>query len=278
MDEMPGHMKLSGLSIPGTHDSGARYDSPYYSGTAKCQDLTIGEQLKQGTRFLDIRCRRINNRFTIHHGPVYQKINFTDVLDYCYDFLNKNPSETIIMSLKEEHTPSNSNMSFEAIFDSYINKNPTMWYLGKDIPILEIARGQIVLVRRFHAARTPKGIDANPSLWENNSSFFIFNGSQILRVQDEYEVSDTHQKWSDIIGLFSEALNDRNRHVMYINFTSGYSGLIPNIPSVANEINQELTSYFRHSPRGRYGSILMDFAEESKNRLIIDTNFINHKS
>ena len=54
-------LKLSAISIPGTHDSGARYDPPLLSGTAKCQDLTIREQLNAGTRFLDIRCRHIDN-------------------------------------------------------------------------------------------------------------------------------------------------------------------------------------------------------------------------
>ncbi|MBN2842929.1 MAG: hypothetical protein JXM68_07555, partial [Sedimentisphaerales bacterium] len=39
---------LSQLSIPGTHDSGARFEP--IGGTAKCQNLTIAEQLAIGVR------------------------------------------------------------------------------------------------------------------------------------------------------------------------------------------------------------------------------------
>ncbi|WP_228453080.1 hypothetical protein [Chryseobacterium sp. CH1] len=62
------NISLSKISIPGTHDSGARIDAPVVSGTAKTQDLSIAEQLNAGVRFLDIRCRHIDNSFTIIMG------------------------------------------------------------------------------------------------------------------------------------------------------------------------------------------------------------------
>lgn len=165
------NVSLSALSIPGTHESGARFDSSFLSGTAKYQDLTIGEQLNSGTRFLDIRCRHIDNSFTIHHGAVYQNLNFSDVLNYCYDFLNRNATETIIMSIKEEHDPSNNNRSFEATLDTYINQNTSKWYLEEHIPALNNVRGKIVLLRRFHTSGKPKGIDATN--WKDNTTFTI---------------------------------------------------------------------------------------------------------
>src|SRR4051794_40583034 len=82
---------VSQLSIPGTHDSGARFEP--FSGTAKCQNLTIAEQLNAGVRFLDIRCRHLDNAFTIHHGSVYQNITFDDVLNATIAFLSNNPTE-----------------------------------------------------------------------------------------------------------------------------------------------------------------------------------------
>ncbi|WP_108869643.1 phosphatidylinositol-specific phospholipase C [Aquimarina aquimarini] len=268
-----GNTNLSALSIPGTHDSGARYDSSFFSGTAKCQDLTIGEQLRSGTRFLDIRCRHINNNFAIHHGAVYQKLNFTDVVNYCYDFLNRNPTETIIMSVKEEHDPSNNNRSFEATLDSYINKNASKWYLGEHIPTLNTVRGKIVLLRRFHARNKPKGIDVTK--WKDNTTFTINNGKEVLRIQDRYKISSNGTKWNKITSLLSDAKNG-NRRTMYINFTSGYQSNwlgIPSIPKVSNNINPKITNYFNHNRAGRYGAILMDFATASRNKLIIETNF-----
>ncbi|EEP95718.1 Phosphatidylinositol-specific phospholipase C2 [Yersinia aldovae ATCC 35236] len=35
------------------------------------QSWNIKEQLDNGIRFLDARCRLIDNVFTLHHGPVF---------------------------------------------------------------------------------------------------------------------------------------------------------------------------------------------------------------
>jgi len=56
---------LSQFSIPGTHETMALYES--LSGTAKCQNLSLSSQLDAGVRFVDIRCRHLNNTFVIHH-------------------------------------------------------------------------------------------------------------------------------------------------------------------------------------------------------------------
>ncbi|MBX2841104.1 MAG: phosphatidylinositol-specific phospholipase C, partial [Flammeovirgaceae bacterium] len=182
MGAINGSLKLSEFSIPGTHDSGARFDHALLSGTAKCQDLTIGDQLEAGTRFLDVRCRHYNNTFTIHHGVVYQNMNFDDVLNFCYGFLNNNPTETIIMSVKEEHTPENNNRSFEATFDSYMQANPGKWYVSETMPVLNSVRGKIVLLRRFSANSTPKGI--NGTAWQDDTTFEMNTTSGIIKIQD----------------------------------------------------------------------------------------------
>ncbi|MBN2843687.1 MAG: hypothetical protein JXM68_11380, partial [Sedimentisphaerales bacterium] len=48
MQDLKDTALLSQLSIPGTHDSGARFEP--IGGTAKCQNLTIAEQLAIGVR------------------------------------------------------------------------------------------------------------------------------------------------------------------------------------------------------------------------------------
>ena len=191
MTPLDGNLPLSQLSIPGTHDSGALVEP--FSGTAKCQNLSIADQLNAGVRFLDIRCRHLNDAFPIHHGSVYQNMNFTDVLNATIGFLNSNPGETVIMSVKEEHTPSGNTRSFEATFDSYVAQNPSKWHLGSGIPTLTQARGKIVLFRRFGASSTPKGINA--SNWPDNTTF---STGGTLRVQDRYNVSNNDSKWAAI--------------------------------------------------------------------------------
>ncbi|MDQ0110161.1 1-phosphatidylinositol phosphodiesterase [Chitinophaga terrae (ex Kim and Jung 2007)] len=262
---------LSALSIPGTHDSGARVEP--VSGTAKCQNLSIREQLDAGTRYLDIRCRHIGDAFAIHHGSIYQNLNFNDVITACYDFLATNPTETIIMSVKEEYDPSNNTRSFEQTFDSYTQANPSKWVLGATIPTLGSVRGKIVLLRRFGASNTPKGIDATN--WADNTTFSINNGNANLRVQDQYVVPDNNGKWTSITNLLSEAYSGSSS-VLYLNYTSGYKSLIfgiPSITTVSNAINPKIDTYFTTNTHGRYGVIPMDFATASRNTLIINTNF-----
>lgn len=271
MGALEDNSNLSEISVPGSHDAGALYET--FSGTAKCQDLTIGEQLNAGTRFLDIRCRHIDDAFAIHHGSVYQHMNFDDVLSYCQDFLITNPTECIIMSVKEEYDASNITQTFEETFDSYVAKNPSIWYLGATIPDLGLVRGKIVLFRRFPATSTPKGIDATG--WKDDATFEINNSNASLKIQDDYYVTDTDEKWVAITSLLSEA-ETGNSSTLYVNFTSGYKPLIfgiPSITSVSSVINPLVSSYFTSNTSGRYGILPMDFVNEERNALIIETNF-----
>ena len=270
MSGINGSEPISHFSIPGTHDSGARFEP--ISGTAKCQDLTIADQLTAGVRFLDIRCRHINDAFAIHHGQVYQNQNFDDVLNATIGFLNANPSETVIMSVKEEYTATGDTRSFEATFDSYVAKNPSKWYLGAGIPTLDQARGKIVLFRRFGANSTPKGIDA--SNWPDNTTFS--NDAATLRVQDNYNVSNNDTKWNQILAILNEA-HYGGPNTLYVNFASGVASIIgiPNIPNVSNNINPRLVSYFAANRSGRYGVTLMDFVDASKCSMIYNTSFPN---
>ena len=272
MSGLQDNISISKISIPGTHDSGARVDAPVVSGTAKTQDLSIAEQLNAGVRFLDIRCRHIDNAFTIHHGAIYQNLNFDDVLNACYTFLNSHPSETIIMSVKEEYDASNTTRSFEQTFDSYVQKNPSKWDLGANIPTLGAVRGKIKLLRRFSSGTT-NGINASP--WADNTTFDINNSGVQLNVQDYYKVTNNDDKWNGIFNLLNEAKNDTNGK-LFVNFTSGYKpGIfgIPSIPTVSNNINPRLKTFFQSNTHGSFGIMPIDFVNAELSELIVKTNF-----
>lgn len=272
MSGLQDNISISKISIPGTHDSGARVDAPVVSGTAKTQDLSIAEQLNAGVRFLDIRCRHIDNAFTIHHGAIYQNLNFDDVLNACYIFLQNNPSETIIMSVKEEYDASNTTRSFEQTFDSYVQKNPSKWDLGANIPTLGSVRGKIKLLRRFSSGTT-KGINASP--WADNTTFDISNSGVQLKVQDYYKVTNNDDKWNGISNLLNEAKNNTNGK-LFVNFTSGYKpGIfgIPSIPTVSNNINPRLKTFFQSNTHGSFGIMPIDFVNAELSQLIVNTNF-----
>ncbi|WP_256007449.1 phosphatidylinositol-specific phospholipase C [Pedobacter deserti] len=270
MGAVSDNTSIAQMSIPGTHDSGARTEP--IGGTAKCQNLSIAEQLSAGVRFLDIRCRHIDNAFAIHHGAIYQNLNFNDVLNACISFLNSNPTETIIMSVKEEHTPSNNTRSFEQTFDSYVAQNSSKWDLGTGIPNLGTVRGKIKLLRRFGTG-SPKGIDA--TAWADNTTFSINNSAANLKVQDFYNVNDVNTKWTSVQTQLNDAHNDTSNR-LYLNFCSGYKpGLfgIPSITTVSNFINPKVSTFFTNNTSGKYGVVILDFVDAARSQLIANTNF-----
>ena len=117
MSRLPDDALLSQLSLPGTHDSCALHNGLSF-GFAKCQSWSLEDQLKAGIRFVDIRCRHVNNGFLIYHGIIDQQMTFAEVRDTCRRFLQQHPTETIVMSIKEESTPENNSRSFAATYSA----------------------------------------------------------------------------------------------------------------------------------------------------------------
>jgi 1-phosphatidylinositol phosphodiesterase len=266
MGGIDGSVRLSQLTIPGSHDAGARFEP--IAGTTKCQEFTLAEQMNFGVRFLDIRCRHVKDAFAIYHGSADQKLSFAGVLRQVAGFLAAHPSECVILSVKEEHTAVENTRSFPATFDAYVAAHPAQWWLGTQVPDLNGVRGKVVLFRRFRAAAA-KGIDA--SHWPDNTGFAA-NG---LSVQDWYRVPDNATKWDHVTNALATAFAETNANVLQVNFTSGYKpGFfgIPSIPAVSDYIQPRLADYFRRARRGHYGCVLMDFADRTRSELIYNAN------
>ncbi len=288
MTNLDGRKSIAEFSIPGTHESAARYDPPLISDTAKCQDTTISQQLNQGIRFLDIRCRHFENAFSIHHGSVYQKLNFDDVLKMCRDFLKDNPTECIIMSVKEEYNAEKNTRTFaQTFYQKYYLPNKDLIYIGNSIPQLQDVRGKIVLIRRFNNFGVDQnlGIDASTN-WNDDDPNFCLVMSNIC-IQDKYNLGCSpsksgekkiiDKKYQFILDKLNNAVSQKP-DTLQLNFASGYlthpvtACQIPCIKVVASQINRNLNSFFSAGKKGRYGVILMDYAESDLNRKIIATN------
>ena len=99
MGDIPNDVLVTALSIPGTHDSGC-IEGPM--GIAKTQNLDIPDQLNAGIRFLDIRLAHYQDNLFVHHDVIYMGKSYKDVLRICADFLDRRPSETILMVVREE--------------------------------------------------------------------------------------------------------------------------------------------------------------------------------
>ncbi|MGL6160328.1 phosphatidylinositol-specific phospholipase C [Microbulbifer sp.] len=264
MDYVPDSALLSELTIPGTHDSGAMHEP--WPGTAKCQNLTIAQQLDSGVRYLDIRLRHYEDSLVVHHGSVYQHMNFDDVLTMVTAFLAAHPSETVIMQVKEEYDPHNNTRSFEQTFNSYANAPAysSYWWRHSYIPTLGEVRGRIVLLRRFSGSFwVSGGIDVTN--WADNARFTRYDTrSHAIEVQDYYNVnaSTNDNKIREIGGMLNDAQAD-SAGSLFLNFTSGVKPVwgVPSIPAVSGDVNNWLRHYFDNvaASNAHHGVVISDF-------------------
>jgi 1-phosphatidylinositol phosphodiesterase len=271
MATLPDDKQLSELSIPGTHESAALFEP--IAGTAKCQTLTLAQQLEAGVRYFDIRCRHFEDGFAIYHGPIDEQQTFGQVLDTFSAFLDDHPTETVIMSIKEESLADSMTLTFEQMFQTYVALDPDRWYLAGAVPALGDVRGKIVLLRRFTADASPLGIDA--TAWPDNMTFSITTPDASLRVQDAFQVTSNDAKWMAIADLLAEA-RDAGASPLFLNYTSGFqsrSGL-PNTPSVAIEINPDLDRFLADptNASAHLGVLAMDLVTENRVKAVFSTN------
>lgn len=172
---------LREMSIPGTHDSCARYNRAL-SYTDKCQEWSVTEQLNNGIRFLDLRLNynnddnRDENGFTgfdIYHGR-FQNATFkpswygvidpdrSDVANIYAEMVQwiiANPTEFVLVNIA--NTGGTASDEFTAEFWKTIislskgvdTPDAHLWYLfnpdaaTKDDLIYENLQGKFVLIR-----------------------------------------------------------------------------------------------------------------------------------
>lgn len=194
---------LSALSIPGTHNSPAHYIA---LPSVRCQVATIKEQLENGVRFLDIRLQPENpsdlskDELLLVHSAFSVSLTgnkyFRDVVNDVLAFLDRNPSETIIMSLKREGLGKATDQQLSKILRDHYATDPSRWFTEPRIPTLGEARNKIVIIRRLRIDDSLNGewngagwgIDAES--WPDNCTDGIC-GSGDIRIQDFYDLEVT---------------------------------------------------------------------------------------
>ena len=263
-DESP----IVSLNIPGTHNSAALHEP--FPKTAKCQSMTIDEQLAAGVRFFDIRCCHQNDQFAIYHGPISQRLTFDHVLDSMEAFLIAHPRETLLLSIKEEYRSRNTTRSFAQTLQSVIGRRDGSWYTKPTLPELGSVRGKMVLIRRFSSPQ-PWGISATN--WGHDG----FHKSDQLFVQDRFSVPDAETKWKAVSRALQHSCQEASSNRLQLHFTSGYTQNrlgVPDITAVSGPVNQRLKNYLKAADVERYGCIVMDFITPDLAATIYRMNFL----
>ena len=186
---------INEMVIPGTHDSGAMHS--IFDVAGKCQDLSIAKQLKIGVRFLDIRLRLKNNELEVVHSFVEQKISFKSVLEDVNSFIENNKTEFIIISIKQDESPINSNLNFDEKVIADLSNYKSILFDASLPKTLGEARGNIYILNRF--TNKEIGIPAY-SNWLDSTTFDLNS----LHIQDNYCVNDFETKKNDILNTFSK--------------------------------------------------------------------------
>ena len=260
---IPDVTPLRSISTPGTHDSGALHGGP----GPKTQSWTIKDQLEAGIRFLDIRVRRTKDSFAIHHGTVFQKQMFGDVMDTVSEFLRTNRREAIVMRIRaEEHTPEEGSQDFATIWDRYKEQYDRLFAKTTDPNVtLGSVRGKVFVVRE--GWDDSMGINYFDPIFDMQNYFKVY-----LVPGDGISGSDTAHldgKKRKINEYLDRAGSSRK---WVINYLTGSFGTLPIL--LAGFTNKSAYEHIGpHAYNKALGTVIMDFPGEQLIYRIINSNF-----
>ncbi|GAU79653.1 phosphatidylinositol-specific phospholipase C domain-containing protein [Fusibacter sp. 3D3] len=263
MANLNGALKLSQLSIPGTHDSGTKLvqlPATEYRplgikipnmGLARCQNFSIRAQLYHGIRFLDIRLKYVNHSLMLFHGPYSRcELSFRQVLDWCNHYLHDFKKETILMSVKAEDGEISD--AFRMIMEKYTE----LFLKSKVIPTLDEARGKIVLFSRINYP--DNGIQLYNG-WEENTQFAISTKDYTFEIEDHFNINESI-KDNLVQKNIINAAKDMEAAHYYLTFNS-LAQLLENTPYLHSQgLNKKLLLYLKQQGGDeKVGTILMDY-------------------
>ncbi|MBL8507515.1 MAG: phosphatidylinositol-specific phospholipase C [Chitinimonas sp.] len=295
MAVLDGNTPLRNLSLVGTHDS-----LSFHGGDiVQTQSMSLANQLRAGVRAFDVRCRHINNVFAIHHGIVFQKTMFGDVLNTMADFLRRNPSETLMVAVQEEHTPEGNSRSFEATFADYKARYGSLiWEPSSQNPTLAETRGKLVIVQNFTAQRR-YGLDGagfrSQGHWLLNNNWELYSKwekvrNHLVKANAEHGQAFHANGLSASTGVFpyfvasghSSPQTGAPRLLTGLT-TPGWRHSYPDFPrvgcfwgicSIAFEGTNDLTLQYLHRVRPRYvGLLWADFPGNGLVDTVVQLNY-----
>jgi len=277
MAMIPGNIRFTELSIPGTHDAATSTISTSYW---KCQEYTISEQLAKGGRAFDLRPGYDDSSLNIYHMSENTGVTLATALTTISDFLDNNPTETVFILIHEEDTRSVlaqqlSSFSHSTTWATRVNNCVANYSdhiaSGGWRSTLNGCRGKMVVIFRDNYTDGDNTADQGCGKVGWGSSFSaksIFYGTSSasydnynLWYQDEYETGSASTKLGNLEDMLTNyiASNETDWNRLYVNNTNITSGTSA-ITGLANNVNTAvLGSNTFTSHVGRFGIMLMDY-------------------
>lgn len=270
MAAVPDDVNLTSLSIPGTHDT-MTYGMPD-NIWLQCQNHDLATQLQGGLRYFDIRGRLVNDTIGIYHSIGYTGYTLTDVVRDMFAFLDENPSEAIIMRLKEEGKPvgdaRDRGVTFEDVFNDFRHQDPVTGpgfekHLFQPdapaeqsdfLPTLGALRGKILLLEDFPAEHGPYGLAWDGRLMELEDLWIIPSAGHL------------EDKWRAIEAALDLArVAPHDNGALHVSHLSASVGVLP-IEAAAGPrtrrirgMNDRTGEWIEEGEEGRTGVVIVDF-------------------
>lgn len=309
MSKLPDDKLLLLTNIPGSHDSTAYNMNIFGSVFAKCQDLNIMDQLKIGVRLFDIRitkqndcalscginqiisnldydlicCHGICDCYYINDVGAKKNLTFKDVLIDMKNFLEENPSETIILGYSSGRGDSYNNIKRAIeLVDKIVgdisikfNRNLTIGEARGKIINTNYKSDQInsdgkIIFQNGYGGGT--GLDEIHQKFVPDFTYSTFKVTGELKVEEVKVFLETY----DITMEKAEEewkTNDKKFPFRYsISCTGEFESIAPFPKTQADFANNFFLNY--DLKKGNYyGWISIDFLNIDITKKLIDTNF-----
>ena len=273
MGTIPGNVRFSMLSIPGTHDAATSSTS----SVARTQSLTIAQQLEAGVRALDLRPGFTSSNLEIFHGLVSTGVTLSAALDATKSFLKNHPTETVFILIHEEDNSFLSNphsVDWSNRVWSCLNNYTDIIASAGWKSTLNACRGKMVVIFRDEYTDGTNSGDLGcgkvgwGSNWDEktimNGAGSKTNSGYSLWYQDIYEETNYNDKETNLVRLLTEFIQPNasvweRLYVNNVNMTGSSS-----LSTIANEMNQRVVNNTAfNSWNGRFCLMFADFVCDS---------------
>lgn len=302
MAHIPGKVRISHLTIPGTRQS-ARYDI----NVDQYQKLTIADQLTYGVRSLHIDIfSNANGLYVNTSGP--SPIPLPDFFNICINFLKQNTQETILLTIDKGPATSTWAEDIEKFVmtqGQFFYRWPNYYQIASlskiDWPALDDVRGKMVLLTtngdfgmKSPARNLGNSLEGIPSVVPLGTSvnratriadpnipaiaYYLHNSADGLSgVSYLFSSNDVAilQKNSIINGL--EAAENHVNAASLCETTIGpannFAALDPELNTLVEDILENSITGSGANPFLRLGIVAMDFITSYESELLYLTNF-----
>lgn len=288
MKQLADNRLVADLSLPGSHDACTAEGwnnellAFIFDMTAKCQDLTINEQLKAGVRVFDLRPEHVSEGsayvLRCSHGPATTNMLVKDFFKTLKQWLAAHPTEFCLLTVELSNTEDKTawGKDFNALINSAEYKNMFSDFKAR-LTVGEM-RGKVLILSKEQYATKPLGgycygWTSDMELEKQQQGHITAaDGSETpLWVQDYWKNITRENKDQALIRMLEAAAArdmTADEPVWVINYPSAYIGgpFSDNYRENAVSTNKKTIEWLEQR-RGSVGIIYMDFAgmEQSPN-------------